>query len=202
MNDLATAPIGAFLDGLAAKTPTPGGGAVAALTGATAAALGQMVLAYSIGKKDLAEHQPALEADRGQLQRARGLFLALAEEDAAAYRLLNELQRLPAEDARRKAEMGKAVEASIGAPMACLAAACDLLRLFEPLPPKTNKFLRSDLAIAAMLAETAARAAAENVKINLPLLTDDAQRAAKAAAVAEMLAGAASRQAAVVRACG
>ena len=38
----------------------PGGGSVAALAGALAAAMGEMVLNYSIGKKDLAAHEPVL----------------------------------------------------------------------------------------------------------------------------------------------
>ncbi|MGI0068150.1 MAG: cyclodeaminase/cyclohydrolase family protein, partial [Thermoplasmata archaeon] len=36
-----------FLDRIAARTPTPGGGSAAAAAGALAAALGEMVLAYS-----------------------------------------------------------------------------------------------------------------------------------------------------------
>ena len=50
-----------YLGALAAKSPTPGGGAVASTTGATAAALAGMVVAYSLGKKNLAPHQPLLE---------------------------------------------------------------------------------------------------------------------------------------------
>ena len=51
-----------FLTALAAKQPAPGGGSVAALAGALAAAMGEMVLNYSIGKKDLAAHEPTLRA--------------------------------------------------------------------------------------------------------------------------------------------
>jgi formiminotetrahydrofolate cyclodeaminase len=44
-----------FLDNLAAKSPTPGGGAVAALTGAMAASLTEMACNLTIGKKDYRE---------------------------------------------------------------------------------------------------------------------------------------------------
>ena len=51
---------------IGAKSPTPGGGAVACVTAALAAALGRMVVNYSVGKPSLAEHdalhQAALEA--------------------------------------------------------------------------------------------------------------------------------------------
>ena len=43
-----------FADMLAAKTPAPGGGAVAAVTASHAAALGAMVLEFTIGKPKFA----------------------------------------------------------------------------------------------------------------------------------------------------
>jgi methenyltetrahydrofolate cyclohydrolase len=49
--------IGDWLDQLGAKSPTPGGGSVAALVGAIGSALGMMVLAYSRGKKAHAQHE-------------------------------------------------------------------------------------------------------------------------------------------------
>ena len=53
--------IGAFLNAAAARQPAPGGGSVTALAGALAAAMGEMVLNYSVGKKDLAAHQDELK---------------------------------------------------------------------------------------------------------------------------------------------
>ena len=49
----ATHTIEAFLAATAARHPTPGGGSVSALTGALAAAMGEMVLNYSVNKKGL-----------------------------------------------------------------------------------------------------------------------------------------------------
>ena len=46
-----------FLDSVASKTPTPGGGAVAAVTGAMAASLVEMVCNLTIGKKRYPEVQ-------------------------------------------------------------------------------------------------------------------------------------------------
>ena len=57
-----------FLNAAAAKQPAPGGGSVTALVGALAASMGEMVINYSIGKKDLEpfidELRPALAARR------------------------------------------------------------------------------------------------------------------------------------------
>jgi formiminotetrahydrofolate cyclodeaminase len=201
MPSLPSLPIADFLAQLGAKTPAPGGGAVASLTGALAASLARMVVAYSLNKKSLADHQPALERAATILARTSDLLLQLADEDAAAYALVNELSRLPESDPRRKAEWPAAVEASIGVPRAVLGAACDLLRLLESLQPITNQQLRSDLAIAAILAESAAKSAWWNVKMNLTLLPDPKAQGTIEHESQAMLGDAAVRRASIEQAC-
>ena len=46
-----------FLAATAARQPIPGGGSVTALVGALSAAIGEMVVNYSLGKKDLKEFE-------------------------------------------------------------------------------------------------------------------------------------------------
>jgi len=58
--------IAEFLDGTAARQPAPGGGSVAALVGALSAAIGEMVLNYSIGKKGLEPHQDSLNLHKNR----------------------------------------------------------------------------------------------------------------------------------------
>jgi formiminotetrahydrofolate cyclodeaminase len=190
-----------FLAQLAAKTPAPGGGAAASAAGAIAAALARMVVSYSIGKKSLVDHQPTLERAGAVLARASDMLLQLADEDAAAYSLVNELSRLPETDPRRQREWHAAVEASIGVPRAVVGACADLLRLMESLSPITNPQLRSDLAIAAILTEAAARSAWWNVKVNLSLLTDAAARSQVEREMRGMLDEAAKRCAKIEGAC-
>lgn len=155
-----------FLSAVAAKSPAPGGGAVASASGALSAALAQMVVNYSIGKKDLLEQQEELRHALVKLERARTVFLELADEDAAAYRELNALQKLPPGDAKRAADLPAAQQVAVQVPRSVAAAAIDLLRMFEQLAPITNRYLRSDLGIAADLAEATVRAALWNVRIN------------------------------------
>lgn len=155
-----------FLSAVAAKSPAPGGGAVASAVGALAAALAQMVVNYSLGKKNLMEQQGELQAAIVTLEKARAHLLDLAHQDAAAYAVLNELQKLPPDDPRRVREMAPAVERAVEVPWTVLLQSIELLKDFERLAPITNKFLRSDLGIAAVLAEATARSAAWNVRIN------------------------------------
>ena len=62
--------IATFLDDLSSKNATPGGGAVAAITGAQAAALISMVCAFSV-------ENPELESIARQAEEARVKFLKL-----------------------------------------------------------------------------------------------------------------------------
>jgi methenyltetrahydrofolate cyclohydrolase len=201
MSSLSTLQFGQLLDQIAAKTPTPGGGGVAAMTGAQAAALTHMVVAYSIGKKNLAQHQPALEQASAFLVRAREMFLELAREDAEAYGLVNELQKLPEGDARRAGELPVAVHAAIQVPLTVIAAADDLLRRCEALAPMTNPYLHSDLAIAAILAEATARGSVWMVRVNTSLLHDHDQRHTLMNQAKAMCEDCTRRREAVERAC-
>jgi len=165
-----------FLDSVAAKTPTPGGGAVAGVVGAIAAALAQMVVAYSVGKKSLAAHEPLLASAMTQLQNARFMLITLATEDSEAYNQLNALQQLPPEDPGRT----KIPEASLAAahvPLNVCALCVDLLRLYHALSTTTSRLLRSDLAVAAVLTEATLRASRYNTLINLDPLTPDDRHA-------------------------
>lgn len=191
-----------FLDAVGAKSPTPGGGAVASVVGALAAALGKMVVEYSVGKKSLERNRPELERALGALSRARAVLMELAEEDAAAYAKVSELMKLPETDEHRRSQWGTAVTVAVQVPRAVAAACCDLLRLVEDLAPVTNTNLRSDLAIAAVLAEGAARSAWWNVAVNLPLLEDEGERKAVREGTLRMLAEAAERVKRVEAACG
>ncbi len=164
--------VDALLDSIEAKTPVPGGGAVAALTMALGAALARMVVSYSQGRKTLAEHADLHAEAVTTLGRLRAAALDGAAEDARAYAKLNELWKLDADDEQRRRELPDAVRGAIAAPRDVMDACVRLLELLARLDGATNRMLRSDLVIAAILAEAAARSAACNVRVNLPLLED------------------------------
>lgn len=194
-------PLGELLNATAARSPAPGGGAAAAISGATAAALASMVVAYSTDKPDLAPHKPELDAAAAWLSRARLLFLALADEDAAAYAAYAQARKLDKADPARPAAIAEASAACLAAPRSVLAAAADLLRRIEHLAPITNTNLASDIAVAATLAEACAASAAWNIRVNLPMVTDTAQRAEIEHEAEGGAADAAARRARIEAAC-
>ena len=165
-----------FLNATAAKQPTPGGGSVTALAGALAAAMGEMVLHYSVGKKDLAAHQDDLKTGLAELTRARALLLGLMVEDQVAYEALTAARKLPASAPNRQNELDVALLACIRIPQAMGATALAILAEADRLVDKVNHHLLSDLAVCCELAMATVRSAGYNVRVNLPELTDPRDR--------------------------
>ena len=180
MHDRST-PIDAFLSATAARQPTPGGGSVAALAGALAAAIGEMVLNYSVGRKDAAAVDADLRHVAGELARARDVLLRLMVDDQEAYADLTAARKLPPDAADRADRLAVAVTACVRGPQATAATAAAILALCEQVVDHVNPWLLSDLAVCCDLATATVRSAGYNVRVNLPSVTDAAARAVMAA---------------------
>jgi formiminotetrahydrofolate cyclodeaminase len=167
-----TTTIGDFLNAAAAKQPAPGGGSATALAGALAAAMGEMVLNYSVGKKSLAPHEAELKIALAEFTRARRLLIQLMAEDQLAYEALTAARKLPAESPDRQKEIDVALVACIRVPQAMAATALAILADADRLVDKVNHFLLSDLAVCCELAMATLRCAHYNVRANMPDLTD------------------------------
>ena len=83
--DTANQTCGAFLDALASKAPTPGGGGASALVGALGTALCTMVGNYTVGKKKYAGVEEDVKALMAKAEDIRAMLLALVDADAAAF---------------------------------------------------------------------------------------------------------------------
>ena len=146
-----------FLDATAAKQPTPGGGSVSALVGALAAAIGEMVLNYSLNKKGLEIYKEDLEIAVHELHCGRDMMVMFMVEDQTAYATLTAIKKQP-EGPQRDADYAKALNASIIAPQSMAATAVALLGVCERVADLVNWYLLSDLAVCAELAMATAPA--------------------------------------------
>jgi len=178
LHDFASMSVRDFTAALAGRTPAPGGGAVAALTAAHAAALVSMVVEFSRGKSSFAQFEGEAAVMLASLDVARDACLAAAKADSDAYALLSALWKLPKDDPGRIARWKATVHAAIAAPQLIVALAAEIAGRCRVLAGSTAKQLDSDLAIAADLAGCAARAAAWNVRVNLPSVASDEERTA------------------------
>ncbi|HSU65485.1 MAG TPA: cyclodeaminase/cyclohydrolase family protein [Tepidisphaeraceae bacterium] len=179
--------IAQFLDGTAAKQPAPGGGSVTALVGALSAAIGEMVLNYSVGKKGLEAHQPQLQAALKELHRARQLMAELMVEDQTAYQALTAARKLTRDSAEWKSDYPPAVLASIRTPEAIAATAAAILATCDRLVDSVNFYLLSDLAVCAELAMATVRCGVYNVRVNQSSLTDASDRERVDQTIAQIL---------------
>jgi formiminotetrahydrofolate cyclodeaminase len=180
-------PIGAWLDELGSAAPAPGGGAVAALSTATAAGLVEMVGNLTIGRPAYAEHEPQVTAIRDEARRLRRRALEQADEDATAFRALMAAYRLPrrtdAEQAARQSAVQDTTRRAAAVPLDVAATAARVIALAAQLPGRSNPNVLSDVGVAAVTAAAAIEAAAVNVDVNLATLADPAGRAAMTAAL-------------------
>jgi formiminotetrahydrofolate cyclodeaminase len=179
-----------FAERLAAKTPTPGGGSVAAHLAGLGAALGCMAFRFTSGPKFAAvEAQMALRV--AELERIRERAALLVDEDSRAYELVLAGYRLPkateAEKAARSAAVQAGLQAAIAVPAETLELAGRALELLAAGAPDLNPNVVSDCASGGWCLLGAAEAAFLNVRINADSLADKAAGAASLAASSEWL---------------
>ena len=198
-DSLVALPLGEFLDRLAARSPTPGGGAVAGVAGALSCALGCMVGAYSIGKKTSEADRVLLEGLLHRVRRAEGLLRSLVDEDAKAYAAYAELAGRQDQNEETVRARAQALDLAITVPLGICAAASDCLEVFEELATKAGRMMLSDLEAAAILAEATVRCAGCSVRVNTAMVRDRA-RADQTLGTLERIAATARRRLEVVTA--
>jgi glutamate formiminotransferase/formiminotetrahydrofolate cyclodeaminase len=183
--------LGAFVDQLASPAPVPGGGSASAVGAALGAALVAMVASLSEGRPKYAAHVDLHRRSHEVGQRLAARFLHLADEDADAYADFAAAMKLPRdsddERAARKAALSVAAKRAAEVPLLTVEACLELVAAAESLVGRSNVNAASDLDVATLLAEAAARGAAANVLINLPSVDDDSYSGEATARVMSLL---------------
>ena len=158
---------------LAAGEPTPGGGSAAALVGALAAALGEMVSNFTAGKEGFEQIRPALAS----LASHREALLGLTDRDAEAYAGVGAAYKLPKstddEKAARTAAIQAALKAAAQVPLAAIEEVAAVVELLPVVLDHGNRNLVSDVGVAADFAQSALRCAWLNVEVNLAHVKDE-----------------------------
>jgi methenyltetrahydrofolate cyclohydrolase len=186
-------PVAELLGRIADERPTPGGGSVAALAVAMAAALVEMVAASAEGWEE--RRGAAAQASALQARVAR-----LAPLDADAYEAVLDAFERPADESRRDFELARKLGYAAEVPLRLAEAAADVAELAALAAERGDPRRRPDAVAAALLAEAGARAAAHLVAVNLASAAGDgrverAERAASAASAASARAGGADDEA-------
>jgi glutamate formiminotransferase/formiminotetrahydrofolate cyclodeaminase len=165
-----------FVARIAAPTPAPGGGSVAAHAGALGAALAQMVTGLTIGRKKYAAVEEDMKALALEATRVGNALAGLVVRDADSYGEVMKAYTLPKETPDEIAERTRAVDAALlgaaAVPLETARACADVTAIAEHVARKGNTNCASDAGVAALLAEAACRGAVYNVRINVSSLSD------------------------------
>ena len=166
-----------FVAATASKEPTPGGGAIAALTAATGAALAEMVANLTVGKKGYEAVQPEMEELQAKAEAIRKRMLELSQADADVFNIFMNALGLPKntdeEKAARTAAIQQAYKDAAMVPFDIGELANQIFDLAELASRKGNQNLITDGIIAAINARAAVKSAFLNVRINLSGIKDE-----------------------------
>ncbi|MDR0988820.1 MAG: cyclodeaminase/cyclohydrolase family protein [Prevotellaceae bacterium] len=175
---LATLTLSDFLSRVADKEPVPGGGSVAALSGAVASSLTRMVANLTLGKKNYEAHQELMKQIVQRAKDEEQRFTADIDRDADAYRALFACFGLPKETDEEKAARSRAIQAATQTaalvPMEVARRACALMPLIAQVATLGNRNAVTDACVAMMSARSAVLGALLNVRINLSGIKDEA----------------------------
>lgn len=165
---------GAFLDALASKAPTPGGGGASALAGALGAALCTMVGNYTVGKKKYAEVEEDVKALMARAEDIRARLLTLVDADAAAFEPLSRAYAIPKDDPSRGEVMEQCLRDAAATPMEIIRLSCEAISLHREMLDKGSVMMLSDVGTGVVLCWSALYGACLNVKVNTKSMADRA----------------------------
>ena len=170
-----------WLGALASEAPTPGGGAVAAVSAAVGAALVAMVGRLTVRKAGFEGVASRMEEIVSEGDRERSDLLAMADRDTeafdevmAAYRMARDTED---EKAARLHALQTALEHAAEVPLTVARRAVYLMGLAEETITNGNPNAASDGFSAAAILHAATLSALANVQINAFAFVDAERRA-------------------------
>ena len=165
-----------FTENLASDRPAPGGGSVAALAGALAAALCAMVSRLTVGKEKYRDAWADMERVRDRADQLVTRLLGLVDQDSQAYNEVLAAFKMPkgddAQKSARRAAIETAMKQASEIPMETLRTIAQLETLIGEVMDKGNPNCITDAGVAAQLIRTAAFGAAYNARINWSGIND------------------------------
>lgn len=177
MTEIVDASLKQFLDDLASRQATPGGGSVAALLGAQSAALVSMVCNLTIGKPKYSAVEQDMQILLKQAEGLRSEFTEMVQADVQVFNQLMACYSLPKnteqEIQARNDQIQHCLVEATKVPLNCAKASVKAIKLCAEAAEKGSKLVISDAGVAVMTAYAALKSALLNIDINLPSIKDE-----------------------------
>ncbi len=176
MNEITQQTLSEFLDKLASRDATPGGGSAAAIMGAQSAALTSMVCNLTIGKPQYAEVEADMQVLLQKSERLRQRLTDMIQADVDVFNELMVCYRLPKNTEAEKVERSRKIQAILKqatqVPLDCAKACAEAIEISQLAAEKGSLGVISDAGVAVMAAYAGLKSAALNVYINIGSLKD------------------------------
>ncbi len=191
MNEIKDKSVEVFLDELASRKATPGGGSAAAVMGAQSAALISMVCNLTIGKPKYAEVEDEMKILLQQSETLREQLTEMIKADVDAFDKLMASYGLPKntdeEKSFRITQIQTALKQATIVPLECAKACAEAIKLSRVAADKGNTGVISDAGVAVMAGFSGLKSAALNVYINAGSIKDKEFADAKLAELEQIM---------------
>ena len=166
-----------LIDEVSRDSPAPGGGSVAALSGALGAALGTMVANLSTSKAGFENKKDELGKIAIKGQKVKDSLVEAIDKDTSAFDLVIKAMRMPKDSAderkTRDEAMQEGYKVATNVPLETVEYCKQALEVCHDISKIMDEGMASDVGSGALMANAGAIAAAFNVKINLKEIKDE-----------------------------
>ena len=160
-----------LLGEISSKSPAPGGGSVAALSGCLGASLVSMVCNLSIGKKSLNKVEDEMKEVLGESDAIRRDLLNLSRMDAEAFNEVIAALKMTGE--KKNKVLQNAYKKAADIPFTVAKKCLRIIELVQVTIYKGNQNAITDSGVGALLAHSGLKGAVLNVKVNLKYIDDE-----------------------------
>jgi len=190
-----------FVDEVSRDTPAPGGGSVAALAGALGGALAAMVANLSVGKGEFDDRYADLCSLAERAQEVKDALIRAVDEDTRAFDAVLTGMRMSQDTEQERRERARAIQAGYRTatlvPFSTAERCLEAMKLCGEMATMASPQMISDVGTGALMGHAGLKAAAYNVRINLPHIEDESFRSETAGKLDALLAEAVEVAAAV-----
>ncbi len=195
---LADKSVKEFIAQTASSAPAPGGGSIAALSGALACALVSMVASLTVNNQKYKgvsrQMEELIDTSSGLID----FFIRQMDADAQAFDKVIEAYKMPKSTQQEKSVRSEIIrqrlKTAAEVPMAVAVKALEAMDMIGAAIEKGNSQAVTDGAVSAMMARTAVLSALYNVEINLASIKDNGYREEMKGRLGELREKAAARE--------